>query len=72
MPDRPIFDSRKLRAEIVDAWGEHGAHTEAFDHILSEIDRLQLLLIEATNPGIDMEKVKATRTKRQADLEGEL
>jgi len=35
------FDEQALRAEIVDRWGEHGAHVDVYDRALAEIERLQ-------------------------------
>ena len=29
-----VFDENSLRADIVKVWGEHGAHTDVFDHML--------------------------------------
>lgn len=29
------FDEKRLRADIASVWGEHGAHTEVFDHMLN-------------------------------------
>lgn len=55
------FDQKALRAAIVRVWGEHGAHVEVFDHMVRKIDQLQLDLIEAQNPGIDMDQVRRIR-----------
>ncbi len=60
--DESVFDEHKSREHIIGVWGPAGAHIDVFDHMLNEIERLSLLLIEATNPGIDMEKVKAFRS----------
>ena len=30
-----IFNTQALRAEIVDTWGEHGAHAEVFDMLVA-------------------------------------
>lgn len=35
------FDESSLRADIVEKWGEHGAHAEVFDIMLAEIERLR-------------------------------
>lgn len=33
-----VFNEDRLRADIVKTWGEHGAHVEVYDRILSELD----------------------------------
>ncbi len=60
------FDESTLRKEIVRIWGEYSAHVEVFDYTIGEIERLreklaemELSKIEAQNPGIDMEELKA-------------
>jgi hypothetical protein len=35
-----LFDERKLRAAIVAVWGEHGAHVDVFDHMLTRMAKL--------------------------------
>jgi len=35
------FDEKRLRADIVSAWGEYGAHADVFDFMVKEIERLR-------------------------------
>ncbi len=71
MPEKEIFNEVTLREEIVRMWGEYGAFVDVFDHMLGEIEKLrdrldeaELSDIEARNPGINMEVVKAFRKAR--------
>ena len=36
-----LFNETSLRADIVQAWGAHGAHVEVFDHMLGMIESLR-------------------------------
>lgn len=36
-----MFDEKKLRQEIVNTWGEHGAHCEVFDLLINRIKTLE-------------------------------
>ena len=36
-----VFDENHLRKEIISRWGEFGAHTDLFDEMRRELDRLR-------------------------------
>lgn len=36
-----MFDEKKLRQEIINTWGEYGAHCEVFDLIINRTKHLE-------------------------------
>lgn len=67
--EESTFDEHSLRAAIVSVWGEYGAHVLVFDYMLLRIDRLELALIKARNPGIDMDDVRRIRASGPSPVE---
>lgn len=45
-PQMPVFNELRLRQEINDKWGAHGAHAEVYSMLLTDRDRLKALCEE--------------------------
>ena len=69
------FNEDSLRADIIDRWGEHGAHADVYDRILNELDlvredrdrwlELSVKLLEANSRSLDLaDELDAVRLDR--------